>query len=50
MVEKKKGMRFYTVATLWEICAGPRFLENLNPNLRSLCIERKVLFDVIVYL
>lgn len=50
MVEEKKGMRFYTVAALWEICAGPRFLEKLNPNLRGLCIDRKVMFDVIVYL
>lgn len=33
--KKKKGMKFYMVVALWEICAGPRLLENLNPDLRS---------------
>lgn len=43
-------MRFYTVAALWETCAGARLLEYLIQNLKGLYIERKVILDVIVYL
>lgn len=48
--EERKRMKFHMVAVLWQISARPRLLETLNLNLRDLCIERKVIHDVMVCL